>query len=102
MTVNVMIQYAIAVITTSIHIISLILALLLILRSFFSQCTSFSVQTRVLWLFVATEVFVISVRYILPEITYTREVDYSPLVAAIIILLLGLGMEELVQGIPLL
>ena len=50
-------------------------------------------------LFLITEVFVIPVRHILPESLCSGELDYSAIVSAILILLSGLGIEQIIMSL---
>ena len=78
-----------------IRVITVTVAVLLIARSVAFRFFPLYAQNILSPLYGITDVIVIPVRHILPEKVCTPEADYSPLVSAIIILLLGLGMEEL-------
>ncbi|MCE5250346.1 YggT family protein [bacterium] len=78
---------------------TIIAAGLLIARSIIVRFMPVQARSLVLTLENMTEAFVTPVRVILPEQGCTRNIDYAPLVAAIIILLLGLGFKELLENI---
>ena len=78
-----------------IRVITVTAAVLLIARSVALRFFPLHARSVFSPLYGITDVIVIPVRNILPEKVCTPEADYSPLVSAIIILLLGLGMKEL-------
>ena len=81
-----------------IRVITVTVAVLLIVRSVALLLFPLHSQNILSPLYGITNIIVIPVRHILPEKVCTPEADYSPLVSAIIILLLSLGMEELLTN----
>ncbi|MBN1290742.1 MAG: YggT family protein [Candidatus Latescibacteria bacterium] len=78
--------------------IAVSLSFLLVLRSISIRFFPANIQNLLRSVYAITDVFIFPVRQILPAKTCSLKNDFSPLVTAIIILLLGLGMEELIKN----
>lgn len=84
-----------------IRIVTVGMTVLLIIRSVMGRFLPLSLQVYMEPLMLFTDTFVLPVRYILPERIVKRTMDYSPLVAALLILLIGLGIEHLLGKIDI-
>lgn len=73
-------------------------AILLIFRSAAVRFLPLHMQNVFKPLYEITDKMVIPVRNLLPEKVCSTEADYAPLVLAIIVLLIGLGMQELLEN----
>lgn len=76
-----------------------VIGFLLIIRSVISTVLPSFYRIDLIPFFRYTEVFVRPVRRILPSSVRTGKVDYSPLVSAVILLFLGLGISVFFEGI---
>ena len=79
-----------------IRIVTMTLSILLIVRSVMGSFLPISLQVYMQPLIIITDIVIIPVRYFLPERLVRRRKDYSPLVAALLILLIGLGIENII------
>ena len=77
-------------------------AILLIFRSVAVLFLPLHMQNVFRPLYEITDKIVIPVRNLLPEKVCSPETDYAPLVSAIIVLLIGLGMQELLENFGML
>jgi hypothetical protein len=93
------IHYILVCINIGVRIITVSIAVLLIIRSEAGRFLPLSVQVYLKPLFFFTDAIVIPVSYILPEQVVKRDRDYSPLATALLILLIGLGIEQLLVSI---
>ena len=84
-----------------IRIVTVGMAVLLIIRSVMGRFLPLSLKVYMEPLMLFTDTFVLPIRYILPERIVKRTMDYSPLVAALLILLIGLGIEHLLGKIEI-
>jgi len=73
-------------------------AILLIFRSAAVRFLPLHIQNVFKPLNEITDKLVVPVRNLLPEKVCSPESDYAPLVSAIIVLLIGLGMQELLEN----
>ena len=82
-----------------VRVVTVTCAILLIVRSL--SLRYLPVQTRNILspLYGITDVIIIPVRSLLPDKYCSDEIDYSPLISAIIIIVSGLGLEELIKSI---
>jgi len=72
---------------------SAVIAGALIVRAVFSKSPRLASRPSLQPVFEYTEPFIVHIRRILPYHLANRDMDYSPLVSAIIILFLGLGVS---------
>ncbi len=82
-----------------VRIITVGMAILLIMKSLAGRFLPLSVQVYLESIAIFTDTIVLPVRYILPEKVVKRGMDYSPLASALLILLIGLGIEQLLVSI---
>ena len=72
-------------------------AFFLILRSVAAKLSPYFPRLYNGLLFRYTDIFVMPVRKVLPASVCNRKVDYSPLISAIILLFLGLGINTFIR-----
>ena len=96
---DVIISISFQCITHFVRAIAVTGAIFLILRSIAGKFAPLGIQNIFQPLYRITEVFVIPLRQILPESVCSKEMDYSALLSAIIVLLTGLGIEQLLESI---
>ena len=81
-----------------IQFITVILACVLILRSVITLFLPIHQQRIFYTIERITNTVVIPVRHFLPNSVCTRKMDYASLISAIVIILIGLGFEQLLIG----
>ena len=83
----------------AVRIISAALAVLLITRSFIEKIASGIPPTRLRKLYDYTDIFITPVRRFLPPVIVSDRTDFSPLVTALAVLFLGLGVSVFIETI---
>ncbi|MFC1606652.1 hypothetical protein ACFL47_01670 [Candidatus Latescibacterota bacterium] len=81
----------------TVRIFTVMVAVVLIVRSLIVRFLPQNKQHKFRSLIVTTDVVIEPIRFLLPD--YAIGLELAPLMLAIIVLLLGLGLEQLIEGI---
>ena len=90
-------QTAYMVVILSVRIFTVMVAGVLIIRSLLVKFLPQNKQHRFRYLIATTDVVSEPMMFLLPD--YARHFELAPLMMAIVVLLLGLGFEQLLEGI---
>ena len=81
-----------------IQFVTVALACVLILRSLITRFVPIHRQRVFYSVEKVTNIIVLPVRHFLPKSICSREMDFASLISAIVIILIGLGFEQLLIG----